>query len=481
MEATDISHTRNDNDNDTTMKQNSVTNEDALVGPGAVQLFVQDQSKLEADKIMSYLFMLARGIHVEVPMVVDLQCMKPFEKALELGVLKKKSISITKPMVIQELRRRNAKKLNVNNKKVDELFDIFHEVPLEDTRDIAFIKDSISQYMSEIKNAVEEAEERKKKTGGRAEVTDRLRWMMTIDLCDDVREAYQKIQEVLNREQLDARNTDAAPKDFHDLVAETFNDETWAPETFSNPDLHSFFSSPIRCEKREYFSLTKEKSKSLLMDYKHKLNEICKRYELSGNGNGQLDSDGEEDTNIEERQFGRVNLDLAKLKGGDDRQNFLKHESIDLLYFWDIMDRHDLIHFTTAQLRGPNSASTSQSRPSVTSYQSPSNDSYDVSRGNQSAKKAKYKNDNDIISIQMSHNVNKVGASIDKMNEQHIIAEINSLRKEKLQLKNQWRLERKTSDYDSEEDGTFYADAVKDIEESIRTSQKYLDDLKEAR
>lgn len=241
MDATDISHTRNNNDNRT---QNSATNEDTLVGPGAVELFVQDQSKLDSDKIMPYLFMLARGIHVEVPMVADLQSMKPFEKALELGVLKKKSISITKPMVIQELRRRNAKKLNVNNKKVDELFDVFKEIPLEDARDITFIKDSISQYMTEIKNAIEEAEERKKKTGGRAEVTDRLRWMITIDLCDDVREAYQKIQEVLNREQLDARNTDAAPKDFHDLVTERFNDETWAPETFANPDLHSFFSSP---------------------------------------------------------------------------------------------------------------------------------------------------------------------------------------------------------------------------------------------
>jgi hypothetical protein len=305
--------------------------------------------------------------------------------------------------------------------------------------------------------------------------------MMTIDLCGDIREAYTKIQDVLNREQLDARNTEAAGKDFHDLVSEKFNDTSWKPETTSNSDLHSFFSSPIPCKKREWFTMTKEKSKNLLLDYKHKLNEICKRYELSGNGNGQLDSDGEEHTNADMRQFGRVNLELANLKGGNDRQNFLKHESIDLLYFWDIMDRHDLIHFTTAQLRGPNSASSSNSRPTATSYLSPSNDNYDVSRGDRSAKKAKYKNDNDVISIKMVDNVQKVGASLDKMNEQNIIVEINSLKKEKHKLKNEWRLERKNVNYDSDEDRMFYEEAINDIDESIRASQMYLDELRRSR
>ena len=179
---------------------------------------------------MPYMFMLARGIHKQVPKQVDLLHVEPFKKALELGVLKKKSVTVSKHMVIQELlRRRNTRKLNSNNKKVDELFEMFDEVLINDQTDINYITECISEYLLDINKAVNEAEDRKK-TGGRAEVTDRLRWMMTIDLCGNIREAYTKIQDVLNRELLDARNTEAAGKDFHDLVSEKFNDDSWKPD-----------------------------------------------------------------------------------------------------------------------------------------------------------------------------------------------------------------------------------------------------------
>ena len=59
--------------------------------------------------------------------------------------------------------------------------------------------------------------------------------------------------------------------------------------------------------------------------------------------------------------------------------------------------------------------------------------------------------------------------------------EINSLKKEKHKLKNEWRLERKTANYDSDNDGKFYEDAINDIDESIRASQTYLDELRGSR
>jgi hypothetical protein len=449
-----------------------VLNTSDIEPPSSVRAFVQDQNKLDAEKLMPYLFMLARGIHEDVPNMVDLTEVEPFKKALDLNVLKKKPISLSKQIVIQELRRRKAfKKLNANNKKIEELFEMLNETVLGEN-DKQFVKESVTEYLTQISTAVKEAEERKKASGGRAEVTDRLRWIIAIDVCGDIREAYLKLQDVLSREQLDGRNSDNAAMDFHDLITVKFNDDSWVPETNPIPDLHSFFANSISCRKREYYSLTREKSKHMLLDYKHKLNEICKRYEMSGNGVGQLDSDDEEEDLVDERQFGRVNLELARLKGGDDRQNFLKHESFDLLYFWDVMDRHDLIHFTTAQLRGPNAA-TSEQQPAETSYQSPSMDSYDVSRGH-SAKRAKH----DDISSKMANNVSRVGNAIDKMNEQSIMIEINSLKKEKNKLKNEWRKERKTIDYESDEDGTFYKEAIADIDESIKASKNYLDTLR---
>jgi hypothetical protein len=442
----------------------------------SVRHYVQDQSKIESDKVMPYLFMLARGVHKDVPKVIDLATIAPFNKALELNVLKRRPISMSKKMVIQELSRRNAtNKLNANNKKFEELFDMLHENPL-DGDDKDFVISSVSEYLKEIASAVKDADDKKRFSGGRAEVTDRLRWMLTIDLCDEIREAYLKVQDVLTRQELDARNSDSAGKDFHDLVAAKFNDETWVPQTSAKPDLHSFFLSPIQCEKREYFSLTKEKSKSLLLDYKHKLNEICKRYELSGNGAGQLDSDGEELAQDDDRQFGRVDMALARMKGGDDRSSFLRHEPIDLLYFWDIMDHHDLIHFTTAQLRGSNSV-TSDSRPCLTSYQSPSNDSYDILSRDTSSKRVKHTSSNDTVSSKMVDNVSRVGLSINLMNEQQTLREINGLKHEKHKLMNEWRKEKKTIDYNSEDDGSFYKEAIADIDKSIEASQKYLDKI----
>lgn len=78
----------------------------------------------------------------------------------------------------------------------------------------------------------------------------------------------------------------------------------------------------------------------------------------------------------------------------------------------------------------------------------------------------------------MSENVSKVGVAIEKMNEQSVMVEIHSLKKKKQNLINEWRKERKTADYDSEEDSKFYKSPIKEIEESIKASQKYLESLR---
>ena len=120
------------------------------IEPNSLRLFVQDQNKLDAEKLMPYLFMLARGIHEHVPNMVDLTEVEPFKKALELNVLKKKPISMSKQIVIQELKRRTAfKKLNANNKKIEELFEMLNETVLADD-DKQFVKESVTECLNEI-------------------------------------------------------------------------------------------------------------------------------------------------------------------------------------------------------------------------------------------------------------------------------------------------------------------------------------------
>jgi hypothetical protein len=181
---------------------------------------------------------------------------------------------------------------------------------------------------------------------------------------------------------------------------------------------------------------------------KHKLNEICKRYEKSGDGAGQLDDDGDEACN-EEENFGHFNMELATLMGGDDRQNFLNHDPIDLLYWWDIMDHHHLtIHFTTAQLRGDHAVS-SDSMPSMTSYY-PS--------------RKKQKNEaNDLIQKGISTNVKVVGTALSRMNQQSAMSDINNLVHNKREFMNEWRKERKLPNYDSDVDDEYYTSALQEL------------------
>jgi hypothetical protein len=136
--------------------------------PNSIRLFFQNQNKLEdAEKLMLYLFMLVRGTHEDVPNMVDLTEVEPFKKALELNVLNKKPISMSKQIVIQELKRRKAfKKLkNVNSKKIEELFEMLNETVLADV-DKQFVKESVTEYLNEIHTAVKEAEDRKRTSGG---------------------------------------------------------------------------------------------------------------------------------------------------------------------------------------------------------------------------------------------------------------------------------------------------------------------------
>jgi len=447
----------------------------------SVSMYVEDQRNVEPDKSMPYILMLARGIHEDIPKMVDISTGELFKKALELNLLKKKAISLSKPMLCQELKRRTPqKKLNMNNKKVDDLFTMLDDQFLSET-DKNYINRKVYVYLEQLKKGVEEAKDKRKDAGGRIECTDRLRYIMTIDVCGSIREAYMRSQDVLSRQALDARNTASAVRDFHDLVVAKFNDPTWIPSTTPNPDLHSYFSDEIDCAKREYYTMTREKSKQLLLDMKHKLNEICKRYDRSGNGAGQVDSDEEEVVVTDDRNFGRFNIELAKLKGGDDRQNFLNHEPVDLLYWWDVMDRHDLIHFTTAQLRGENAA-TSDSRPSLTSYGESFGSSVDGNNGNNARKRSKKNKcgDNDLLAAldkEMKDNVSTVGFALCKMNEQSVMEQIDDLTHKKRQLKNDWRKEKKGTQYDSDEDGEFYKNAIDEIEELITAKQEYLESL----
>lgn len=180
--------------------------------------------------------MLARGIHDNIPSDVDIMNSEPFKKALELNILKRKPLSLSKVLLCQELKRKNPnRKVNINNKTIEELFGFLKEDEICDAADIAYIKGETEAYINNLKRSIDEIEKKRKDSGGRVDASDRLRYIMALDLDGTIREAYMRSQDVMNRQELDARNSEAAAKDFHSLISTKFN--------FFLPTAKEFFAS----------------------------------------------------------------------------------------------------------------------------------------------------------------------------------------------------------------------------------------------
>lgn len=178
-------------------------------GVSKVRVYVEDKHNIEPDKVMPYMFLLARGIHEEIPHNIDISSVDCLEKGLELKLLKKKAIVVTKPLVIQELKRRDETiKLNGSNKKLEELFSLLVVDDLDEL-DKDYIIEVVSGYLRDISRAVEETENKRKESTRRMDMKARLCWIMAIDNFGDIRHAYMRLQDVLSREELDAHNSEA--------------------------------------------------------------------------------------------------------------------------------------------------------------------------------------------------------------------------------------------------------------------------------
>jgi hypothetical protein len=119
------------------------------------------------------------------------------------------------------------------------IFSMLHTEELDEV-DKEYERSEISVYVDQMKKGIEEAETVKRDHVGRIEMTDRLRYILAIDLCGDVRESYLRSQDVMDRQALDARNMDAGVTDFNDLIADQLNDTEWVPSTCDNASLHPF-------------------------------------------------------------------------------------------------------------------------------------------------------------------------------------------------------------------------------------------------
>ena len=154
-----------------------------------------------------------------------------------------------------------------------------------------------------------------------------------------------------------------------------FNDAAVKQQIDALPNLHDKFRVRIDCPKTGY-ELTRDKCDAMIAHHKTKLRGLIRRYNVSGNGSDMAkfdeDTDNEEEEIIEDEDtYGRFNEARAirrsscrtkerpdlQTTNGDDRASFLLHQPPDLLYWWHVMDKLNLLFFTMCKMNDNNSAS----------------------------------------------------------------------------------------------------------------------------
>ena len=361
----------------TTSSSDDGRTDEALSGRGPFQIFFEDDEGVMPKNRIPYMMMMAS----DVIDGFDVTTTHPFSKFVNKDGYKRK-LQFSKGVLKQEIQWRDPKaKPNASNKSMTDLQAIMKKTSEKlDVRDIFFIKTKVEEFKHLFSNQLEgdKKDDTEKANDGRQTRTDRLRFILAFGI-DHIMVLYRKSQDTMTRREVDGRNSDNRALNFFEAIVKQCNDEDWIVETEAVGGLHDDYGASIEC-KKGHFTFSVKNAKALLHTTKHRLDQIIKRYEASGNGSNMLESDNEEEEEPTRetigRQWGRFNKARAdreaerkQLKNGDDRQSFLQHFSSDLLYWWWFMDNNDLIHFTIAELDGENAASC-DSVPKTTAHSS---------------------------------------------------------------------------------------------------------------
>ena len=334
----------------------------AGVQVSSLEDFFEDEATLAASKKVPFLIMLC-GDCIED---FDVTSTEPYSKLYgqKFGGYK----SLFKPykaLLDMEIKRRSPSfPTNMKNKTVTQLQEELKKMPLNSV-DKEFVCQKEQEYRDTLLRVIAAQEERKREANSYKD--DRLRFILCSE-DEQIREKYLLTQDALTLPELDGRNSDQRDSSFYDLIVAKFNDEDFIGKTEGLPNLHDDFVEPVSVFKGEY-TLTQKKAKNLIAQMKPKILDICQRYEASGNGSNMMDSDNEDDDLYQGHpRWGTFNAERAmrkngEYKNGDDRAAFLRFEGSELLYWWYVLDKYELVQFTTARLSDINGVSSDRTPP----------------------------------------------------------------------------------------------------------------------
>ena len=315
---------------------------DDMNAPGEVEKLLTDDNETPPKERMKRTLFLAKTIGIDVD-----NDLAPF-----LEKNGKKSFTITKKMILQEIKRRDPR-IKIKNTKNTTNESLMAVLPdLTDARDVTYIRTQYTMIRDNLLKGVTVDTPSVQRKG-----TDIMRVFLLINMLPDLRLAYSLSQTGSNREMLDAGETHMSK--FLQLLVHYFNDPSLEVSTPCQPSLHYSFAEPIACNKGE-FELTEMKAKKLISDSRRYLTTMINDWEKSGNGSNQRLDDSDDDLVFD--LWGRF---VPETCDGDDRANFLRHLPHYWLMVWHLCDEGDLLRFTCAQLRDDHTASSLSAPPSV--------------------------------------------------------------------------------------------------------------------
>ena len=207
--------------------------------------------------------------------------------------------------------------------------------------DIAFLRaEEVKFFNNLVRGQIESATIQSVNLGGVVftQTTD-LRMVHCL-LEDDVKEAFLRCHDTMDRAALDSRNSPHRPKTWLEKIVDKYNLPTFCPQTKVFPDLHSNFLEPIdvslgNCPR----VVTTDQVKAWIADGKAKFVIVIDKWEQSRNGNGQ-------------RVEGNPNFgNMASIKYQvDNRATYLNGHRSSLLYYWQMLDHYDMLCETVSIL-----------------------------------------------------------------------------------------------------------------------------------
>jgi hypothetical protein len=248
-------------------------------------------------------------------------------------------VAPTQKHLVEETKRRSGVSGMVGPQctywKKEKLVEWLQANPVSEPEDIVFLVGEERKLFDSIMRGQQEVND---KTSPRAGAWISNEPYLRLYHCvfhDDIRHLLSSMNNVMDRDELDARNSSERPETFFEAVACIFNDDAVLFVTSSLPDLHYSFGSPIVLDFEDMPArVTPEECKKRFADSRAKLIKIISKWELSGNGFGQRTR--------EDDDFGH--LDEECFEAGDNRGNFLDSMTKEhILYFWHLADEHQLM------------------------------------------------------------------------------------------------------------------------------------------